>query len=150
MLVAETTIDHKLKPIIFVGAFQQFLAFPGGGEHIGGDHVGQAIVVHVGNVDAHRVARHVHKGRLSGLDKVPVLIVDVEIILLFVVVAHVQIGPAIAGQIAHRHAQPEVDAPPVDARLVGDVGEVVPLVPVQPVAEIRMPFVAEFVGVEKR
>ena len=123
VLVAKTTVDHEAKLVVFVGPFQQFLPFPRGGQHIGGDHIGQGVVVYVGNINAHRVARLVGKGFFGRFNKVAFLVIDIEIVLLFIIVGYIQIWPAIAGQITHSHPQPEIDTAPVDARLFRHVGE---------------------------
>ena len=76
------------------------------GIHVERNDVGQAIVVHVGGVVAHRKPAGVAQlfGRFVG--KLAVLIIKVQVVIFVKIIRDVDILPAIVVIIGHGHAQP--------------------------------------------
>jgi hypothetical protein len=63
-----------------------------------------------------------------------VLLVDVEVVAFVGVVGYVDIGPAVAVDIADGYAEAEADEAAVDACLPGDFGEVAVVIAIEVVA----------------
>jgi hypothetical protein len=116
--------------------------------HVGGVHVGPAVVVHVGDVHAHgEVARHGH-GRVEHVTERPVLLVEVQVVPLVEVVGHVNVGPPVAIHVGHADTEAEGDLRTPDAGLARDIGEVVAVVAIEVVAAVRVPLIARVAHAE--
>ena len=93
------------------------------GEHLRHEDFRIAVAVEIGHVGAHRP--HAGLGHEFGepFGKTAVAAVDVQVVPLEEVVGDVEVGPAVAVDVADGHAEPEADVGAVDAGLLADVGE---------------------------
>jgi hypothetical protein len=104
------------------------------GEHVARVDIGPAIVVDVGDVDAHREITGDRQRVLEDLPKRPAPVVQIEVVALEEVVRDVDVGAAVAIHVSDRDSQSKPDRGPVDPCLLADVDEVTVVVTVELVA----------------
>ena len=107
------------------------------GEHVEDHQVRPAVVVEVRGVHAHRgVARVSHRGG-DRLGERPVAVVVVEKVVFLKVIGDVQVGTAVAVQVARDHAETVPRGAALEAGVVAHVDKMAPVVPVETVARSR-------------
>ena len=74
-------------------------------QHFSIEHVGQSVVVHVGEVCAHRSRRAVIEPFFKFLAERPVFLIDIKVVALEKIVAHVYILPAVLVDVADHDAE---------------------------------------------
>ena len=104
------------------------------GEHVRRDDVRPRVVVEVGRVHAHRRPARVPHRRGADLRKRAIAVVVVQKIVFLKVVRDVQVGAAIAIEVARHHTEPIAEGAAVDAGRGAHVHEVAMVVAIQPVA----------------
>ncbi len=120
------------------------------GQHVGGVDVGPAVVVHVGDVEAHREVADGGRLAVQHFGEGAVALVDVEVVAFEEVVRDVDVGPAVAIDVAHDHAEAEPDLAPKDAGVCAHVHEVPAIVAVQLGSAERIALVALVAEAEAR
>ncbi len=108
------------------------------GKHVGDDHVGPAIVVEIGRIDAHRRVTRVADGCGNGLGERAVAVVVVEKIVFLEIIRDVEIGTAVAVQVARHDAQTVSLHATIDVGLVAHVDKVTAVVSIQAIARARV------------
>ena len=93
------------------------------GQHVGDVDFGEAVVVDIGHVGAHRREADVAHPGFDLLTKRAVAVVDVEIIALEEIVRNINVEPAVAVDVADGDAEAEADLAAVDAGGFADVDE---------------------------
>ena len=106
-------------------------------QHVERDDVGLSIVVEVGGVDTHREPAGVTSCFGDRLGESAVAVIDVEVVVALEIVGDVEIGAAVAVEVAGDDAEPVTVDAVVQAGGVGHIGEVIPVVAEQPVAGAR-------------
>ena len=91
------------------------------GQHVQGEDVGQAVVVDVGGVAAHRKVGGMANAFLNLINETPFFIVEVQEIGNGVIVGDVHVDPAIAIVIGHCRAQAVRKGRTEQASLLGNV-----------------------------
>ena len=94
----------------------------GGRHHVHLQHVGPAVVVEIGDIDAHPGDTRVLDRRGGPVAERAIPVVDVEDVIGRDVVGNVNVGPPIPVHVGHHHAQPVPDLPQ-DPRLARDIRE---------------------------
>ena len=87
------------------------LAVQGGRHHVHLQDVGPAVVVEIGDIDAHARKTRMLEPRAGPIGKRSIPVVDVEDIIGGDVVGHVEVGPPIPVQVGNRHPESIPDLP---------------------------------------
>ena len=119
-------------------------------QHVRHIDVGPAVVVHVRDVQSHRRQTDIRHLLLEPLGEGAVALIDVEIVALEEVVGDVDVGPAVAVQVAHADPETQTDLAPVDAGGGAHVHEMPAVVAIQPIAAERVADGARVFQIEAR
>ena len=94
----------------------------GGRHHVHLQNVGPAVVVEIGDINAHTRKTRVLEPRAGPIGKRSIAVVDVEDVIGCDVVGDVEVGPPVPVQVGHRHAEsiPELPQYPRFLRYIGE------------------------------
>ena len=107
------------------------------GQHVEDHQIRSAIVVHVGDVHAHRGMARVSQRHSARLRERAVAIVDVEEVVFLKVVGDVEVGAAVPVQVARHDPQAVARGASVEAGALAHVHKVTTVVPIEAVADPR-------------
>ena len=130
-----------LKSVVVVGGQHGFAAVIVLRHHVQGNDVHQAIIVKIHNFIAHRRVRSMFKVLAGAIGEGPILVVDVQVVIRHVVIADVNIFPAIAVEVHDVDGQAK--SFPLDARFQGYFSEYsvfldkVPIIAIKPIMVVR-------------
>src|SRR5439155_281807 len=90
--------------------------------HVHLQNVGPAVVVEIGDINAHTRKTRVLEPRAGPIGKRSIAVVDVEDVIGCDVVRDVEVGPPVPVQVGHRHAEsiPELPQYPRFLRYIGE------------------------------
>ena len=108
------------------------------GQHVERDDVRASIVVEVRGIDAHGKSARVSRRLRYRLGKSPVAVVDIEVVVPLEIVCDVNVRASIVVEIAGDDTESVAVDSVVQAGRIGDVGEVIAIVPEQAIARARV------------
>ena len=102
----EAHVDGLVKLLGGHGGHVGLLAVVALSDHVCYDDVGEAVIVHICEIIAHGEVGGMLGHGLDGFHKASLLVVEVEVILLYKVIGHIDIRPSVLIQVTYAYTQP--------------------------------------------